>query len=372
MRVSHWRRNATPGRREAQPREPGDLPPASQFNPSWKGWLKLSVSRFVRAVLLAAPVAAIICASPVSAQARSKDQTVGASLRVVDPAASNLAGFTAYTTTSTLPTSKGAKCFGQGTGGSGDSFTLKGATALGLLEDGSKFYSGLRPLSITDHFLDSFGPGLCGIGSSVASGNSYWDLIVNHEESQIGGGQKIHQGDQVLWYLAPSFPAGPELRLQVPSIVPAAGDYPATVDQYDLSTGARSPAQGVSVDFASQPTDSAGHTTIHVNGSSGSVAAVGATRGTDAAIPDKALVCIGTAQTCSAVSNNSIFGSKQADRIATTPQADFVAAGKGNDTIKITAGGVDNVDCGGGKDTVIRRRSDHDDHIHNCEKVIKR
>jgi hypothetical protein len=328
----------------------------------------MSISRFFRAASVALGVVAIFCVAPLSAEAKPKPPTVGVRLRVVDPALVNDFAPIIYTTTTSIPTSKHATCFGAGTGGSGRSLKLKGPTALGLVQDASKVFSFLKP-SVTDHF--DFGPGLCGIGSSVASGSAYWDLIVNHETSQVGGAQRVHDGDEVLWYLAPSYPPGPELQLKVPAVVPSGGDYQATVYQFDPDTGARTPAQGVTVDFASSPTDAQGHTTIHISGSSGTGAGVGATRPSDAAIADAKSVCIGTAGSCGRV--NEIYGSPQDDRVKGTGQSDFIAAGKGDDKVNITGGGPDLVNCGAGKDTVVIQKGDSDDKIRStCEKVVKR
>jgi hypothetical protein len=227
-------------------------------------------------------------------------------------------------------------------------------------------------VSVSDHFLDQFGPALCGVGKSVASGNSFWDLIVNHQESQIGGGQKIRSGDDVLWYLSPSFPAGPELELRLPSIVPAAGAYQATVYQYDAATGDRTPAAGVSVSSAAAPTDASGHTTVTLVGAAGTTQGIGASRDADQAIPDLQRVCIGTAETCPKV-RNQIFGSRKDDQIKGTGKGDAVSAGAGDDRVNLISGGSDAVNCGDGKDTVVRLKSDHDDEIRsNCEKVVKR
>ncbi len=334
----------------------------------------MSVSRFVRVAAVAATLAA--CAAPAIAHGKpsAKGKTVGAQLRVIDPALGGRvsADFTAYTGTSRIGTSRSATCFGAGTGGSGQPFTLDGPTALGLLNDGAKARSSLRPVSVTDYYLDQFGPGLCGVGSSVASGNAYWDLILNHKESQVGGGQRIRGGDEVLWYLSPSFPAGPELQLHLPSIVRSPGAYQATVYQYDAATGKRTPAAGVSVTSAVSPTDAGGHTTVTLAGVDGTTRGIGASRDTDQAIPDARRVCIGSAESCPSV-RNQVFGSRHADEIAGTPKGDVIHAGAGDDRVNIAAGGSDTVDCGAGADRVVTRRGDGDDKIGaSCEKVVRR
>ena len=60
-------------------------------------------------------------------------------------------------------------------------------------------------MSLTDAF--DFGLGVCGIGGFQAQGAGSWYLKQNHAGAQVGGDQlAVKKGDDILWYLAPSFP----------------------------------------------------------------------------------------------------------------------------------------------------------------------
>ena len=109
------------------------------------------------------------------ANPKSKAASVGALLRVIDAASgSPLADFTAYTGTATIPTSKQAKCFRRGDRRRRTRSSSRARRRSACCTT-ARPTLGLAPLSVTDHFLDEFGPGVCGIGSSVASGSAYWD-----------------------------------------------------------------------------------------------------------------------------------------------------------------------------------------------------
>ena len=71
----------------------------------------------------------------------------------------------------------------------------------------------LAPLSVTDAFADQgFGLGVCGIGGFRSKGSSFWYVKRNHVGAQVSGSQlKVRQGDDILWYLTPSYPPPPEL-----------------------------------------------------------------------------------------------------------------------------------------------------------------
>ncbi len=99
-----------------------------------------------------------------------------------------LAEETLSTGTTTVKTSPKATCFGTGTGGSGKSVTLKGATALGLLAQAAKSTGSLRPLLVTDPF--DFGLGLCGVGGAKANGEASWYLKVNHKDARTSAAKR--------------------------------------------------------------------------------------------------------------------------------------------------------------------------------------
>jgi hypothetical protein len=180
-------------------------------------------------------------------------------LRVVGTAGKLLAEDSFGAGTAAVKTSPKATCFGAGTGGSGKSVTIKGATALGTLIQAAKFTASLKPLLITDHF--DFGLGICGVGGSVANKTASWYLKVNHENPELGGEMvKVHAGDEVLWALA-GFPYPNELAVSAPDSVQAGMPFQVRVFSYD-DKGKKKPAAGVTVSGASGPTDSAGRATV--------------------------------------------------------------------------------------------------------------
>ena len=67
---------------------------------------------------------------------------------------------------------------------------MPGATALGAVRDALAGDRDLRPLSITDAFVDDgFGLGVCGIGGFESEGSSFWYLKRNHVGAQVSGSQ---------------------------------------------------------------------------------------------------------------------------------------------------------------------------------------
>jgi hypothetical protein len=187
-----------------------------------------------------------------------------ASLRVVGKGGKILTEQSLKTGTIAIRTSPKATCFGAGTGGSGDSVTVRGATALGLLAQASKATAALRPLLITDAF--DFGLGICGVGGSSVHGKSSWYLKVNHKGQQVSGDAvKLRPGDEVLWDLAPSYPYPNELALQVPDNTTSGTPFTAHVYSYD-EKGKRKPVAGATVTGAAAPTAADGSTTMTVAG----------------------------------------------------------------------------------------------------------
>lgn len=182
-----------------------------------------------------------------------------ADLRVVGSGGKVLAEKSFGTGTASVKTSSKATCFGPGTGGSGKSVTIKGATALGMLIQAAKFMAALKPVLITDYF--DFGLGICGVGGSVATTKVSWYLKVNHENPELGGEMvKVGPGDEVLWALV-GFPYPAELALSAPDTAKAGRPFQVRVFSYD-DKGKKKPASGVTVTGASGPTDAAGHATV--------------------------------------------------------------------------------------------------------------
>jgi hypothetical protein len=161
--------------------------------------------------------------------------------------------------TASIKTSPQATCFGSGTGGSGKTVTVKGATALGMLIQASKFTAALKPLQITDSF--SFGLGLCGIGGFSATEKLSWYLKLNHVNPELGGESvKVKAGDEVLWALA-SFPYPDELALSAPDKAMPGVPFQVRVFSYN-DKGKKKPTAGVAVTGASAPTSADGRTTV--------------------------------------------------------------------------------------------------------------
>lgn len=188
---------------------------------------------------------------------------VSASLRVVGKGGKELTQQTLSAGTTSLKTSPKANCFGTGTGGSGKTVSLKGATALGMLAQAAKSTAALRPLLVTDAF--DFGLGICGIGNSVAGKAVSWYLKVNHKNPELSGELvKVRPGDEVLWALA-GFPYPKELSLSAPFSAHPGQPFEVSVFAYD-DKGKRKPAAGVTVTGASGPTDASGHAMVTLSG----------------------------------------------------------------------------------------------------------
>jgi hypothetical protein len=320
-----------------------------------------------RAALGCAAIALFLGAAEAASAA-----TKAADLRVVTTDGTTLAEFRQYTGTVKIKTDPDAECFGTGTGGSGDRVRVRGATALGAVRDGLASDRDLRPLSVTDEFLDDgFGLGVCGIGGFESAGSSFWYLKRNHVGAQVSGSQlRVHNGDDVLWYLTPTFPAATELALRAPARARPGVPYQVTVRSYE-DDGTRDPVAGASVTGGASPTDAAGHTMV--TSPTEGTDALRATHGSD--IPSNTVkVCVDPdLSQCPNAHGKRIFGSDSGDEIDGTRGGDRIAARGGGDVVDIRSGGPDRVRCGGGRDRVIVKSGDHDDKIgSSCERVIKR
>ncbi|HSJ18400.1 MAG TPA: hypothetical protein VK920_09930 [Solirubrobacterales bacterium] len=308
---------------------------------------------------------AVAISLTVPALAGAKSKTVGAELRVVGPDGQSLAELIQYTGTVRVPTDPDALCFGQGSGGSGARVKLPGSTALGAVQDASATDRDLRPLSLTDAF--DFGLGVCGIGGLQAQGSHSWYLKHNHAGAQLGGDQlAVKKGDEVLWYLAPSFPYPPELRLEVPARAGPGSQVDVEVVAY-ADDGGSSPAAGATISGGESPATADAQGGARVDVGSGDVT-LRATRGAD--IPsNEARVCVAdSASECSA--QQTIAGTVKPDKIKGTKFADKIKARGRNDRVKARGGGPDRVNCGSGKRDVAI--VDPDDTTKACEKVRKK
>lgn len=280
--------------------------------------------------------------------------TVPSDLRVLTTSGKVLADQRQYTTTTRVKTSPKAQCFGQGTGGSGDPARVPGATALGLVSDASQTDGDLRPLSVSDHF--DFGLALCGIGGFVARDNASWYLKLNHKNPQLGGDNvDLDKGDDVLWYLAPSFPYPDEISLVAPVRTEVGGRFTVRVFAYS-DAGKRSKVEGATVTGADLPTDANGETTVRLTRTTTLVAR----HGDD--IPDSAKVCVGAG--CAAAPPLAITGTDRRDVIEGTVGENRVRARGGRDRIVVRGGGSDVVDCGAGRDVALLG---DEDRARHCE-----
>jgi hypothetical protein len=242
--------------------------------------------RFTPFRLAAVCALALVLSLSIAAGASAKG--VSAELRVVGKGGKVLTEQTLSTGTTAIKTSPKANCFGAGTGGSGKSVTVRGATAMGLLAQASKSTGSLRPLLVTDAF--DFGLGICGVGSSKVSGKASWYLKVNHKGATVGGDAvKLKPGDEVLWDLAPSYPYPNELALEAPDSALGGQSFQVTVYSYD-EKGKRKPVSGATVTGASGPTDAAGKATVTLS----APASLVATHGKDIPSPAEQ-VCMGIA-----------------------------------------------------------------------------
>jgi hypothetical protein len=239
-----------------------------------------------------AAACALALALSVSFAAAAVAKGVPAELRVVGKGGKVLTEEDLKTGTTKIKTSPKANCFGAGTGGSGRSVTVKGATAMGLLAQASRTTASLQPLLVTDAF--DFGLGICGVGSSRVSGKASWYLKVNHKGASVGGDSvKLHPGDEVLWDLAPSYPYPNELALEAPERAESGVPFEVRVFSYD-EKGKRKPVAGAKIGGAGGAlTGADGRATVTVAATSPQYATLSATHGKDIPSPTAPVfVCV--------------------------------------------------------------------------------
>lgn len=182
-------------------------------------------------------------------------RVVGKGAKVLDEDSFGVGG------TVSIAASPKATCFGAGTGGSGKKLMLKGGTALGMLVRAAQFTAALKPVLVTDHFVNEFGLGICGIGGAAATKKSSWYLKLNHKAQSVGGEKvKLHAGDEVLWGYG-GYPYPDDLALVAPQQAQANVPFAVRVFAYD-EKGKKTPASGATVSGASGPTDASGHATV--------------------------------------------------------------------------------------------------------------
>lgn len=208
-------------------------------------------------------------------------------MRVVNSAGKTLVDGRFPAATTMVKTSPKATCFGADNRGSGRSVKVSGPTPLGALAAAARKTASLRPLLITDAF--DFGLGLCAIGGFAPRGKEgSWYLKINHKAASAGGDSiKVKRGDEVLWYLATSFPYPEELGLVAPRRARAGTPFRVRVFAYD-EKGRRTPVAGARVNGAAGPTRADGSTTVTLRRPT----VLGARHGED--IPsNRVAVCVG-------------------------------------------------------------------------------
>jgi hypothetical protein len=320
--------------------------------------------------LTALGAACLVCLASALLAGTASAGTTTANLRVVNTAGTTLADQSQVTGDVTIKSDPGANCFGPGNEGSGNNVSVPGPSALGIVKDASDSDFALRPLSVTDAF--SFGLGVCGIGGNTFNygDTAFWYLKVNHVGSQVGGDQyKLSAGDNVLWYLAPTYsPLPTELQLDAPPSARSGEPFTVRVFGYN-DAGQRSPVAGALVTGADQPTGADGSTTLELSQS----LKMQALHGIDIPSNQTVVACVPTTQSpcgfASRKTRHRIVGTNGRDHIRGSKAPDLIRARGGRDRINSRGGFDDVVNCGRGKDTAIVGDSDL---TRRCEKVIRK
>jgi hypothetical protein len=308
---------------------------------------------------LAACVLAVLAAAPASADPVVAKLRVEAGGKALDP------GNRYVNDTVTFDTAKTSTC-----GGSGDSKTLEGPTALGALVQGSDYSRRLRPVEVSDEF--PFGLFVCGIGGYSSSPTQFWGLRVNHAEATVGGDQyRVKPNDEVLWSLIQS-PTGPnsgrELVLVAPDRTVRKGRRIAVrVLAYD-GEGTAEPAAGVAL-TGGAVTDAKGKARLRL-GKAGRWLVRG-TRGTDIpTVPTAFCVWAESKDECDGVALERTVGTDGRDSIDGIRAPEAILGRGGRDSIDARGGGIDTVGCGKGRDSVVA--DEHDRVGGDCEKVTRK
>jgi Ca2+-binding RTX toxin-like protein len=316
---------------------------------------------------------ALVCGLTASFAAPAFAKPVVADLRVLTPTVTLERGASYVNDTASIRTDPNAKCFPGAAGGSGNVVKLPGPTALGIVRFAEEVNARLRPISVDDEF--GFGLGICGFGGYEAQfPNSTWYLKVNHKETTAGGDQvRLHNGDHVLWYLAPNNypnPAPTELELRGPAravpgpvTVTVIGHSCVTDSTTFETTCTAAPADGATVGGVTTGPDGKATLTLAEPG-----ATLIATRGAD--IPSNRLgVCVNAQLSkCAARRGKRIIGTRGRDTIHGTKGPDVIRGRGRDDEIFVGGGAADKVDCGSGEDTV---HAGVNDILRSCEVVIR-
>jgi len=316
-------------------------------------------SRTLRVLTTSAAAGALFLAAPLAAPAKP----AVSELRVEAGGQALAPGHRYVTNTVRLRTDTTPAC-----GGTGKPVTVKGPTAVGLVDHARRVEPALRPYRVSDKF--DFGLLVCGIGEFVGSDTAFWLYKVDHVSPEVGGDQfALDDGDEVLWYFQDTergINTGEELELRAPARARPGEPFTVTAFRYDAA-GKRRRAAGAEIAGGQNvaTTDAKGRATLGA-GDAGTLT-LRATRG-PAIASEPIDVCVNEVLgQCPAVRGERILGRSGADSITGTPGADEVRARGGDDTIDVTGNERDRVLCGAGDDTV---RADRRDRVaRDCETV---
>jgi hypothetical protein len=257
-------------------------------------------------------------------------------------------------------------------GGTGDSYTIDGPSALGLLIQAADFTRALRPVQVSDEF--EFGKFVCGVGGYEGSDTAYWLYKVDHVAAEVGGDQfpidRSH-GEVVWYFVNGTSNSGNELELVLPDQVVQAGKpVEVTVREYDAS-GKASPARGVRLTGADGVRTKKDGTAQVVFEDAGTPFIRGV-RGPDIPTETEHL-CVWekAASECDKWLTGWVVGTDGDDGMRGTDNPERITGRGGDDRIRSRGDGeADSVRCGPGDDVV---RADQLDRVkRSCETVRRR
>jgi hypothetical protein len=322
--------------------------------------MKISASRSTRRLTLSACALAVLTASVPAAEAKP----AAAELRVQGDQRALASGQTYLTDTARITTAtRKPAC-----GGSGETKTVKGPSALSLLIDAAGVSRTLRPLGISDKF--DFGLLVCSIGRSVSSDSAFWLYKVNHAAPEVGADQRrIRPGDEVLWYFSNTKTGrntGDELALDAPARSTSSDSFEVKVTAYDFA-GKRTPAAGAIVRYGRKTVTADENGLARVTTEDGPRMRLRAVRGTDVA-SEIAEVCVADRlRDCPAVALRRSNGTTGADRFRGSRGPEVIRSYGGRDRIGVRGGGRDVVFCGRGVDRILVDANDR--AARDCEFV---
>src|SRR5215207_6317934 len=297
------------------------------------------ISGFRRAAAIAAAVVVFLAlAAPAIARTKWAD------LRVVAHTGRTLAEFRQYTGSTTVRATPKAKCFGPGNQSSHKRYRLDGANALGIVKDGLASDDGLRPLWVSDAFVDDgFGLGICAMGGFETVDFSYWYLALNRVAATAGPDlTPVRNGDRVLWYFTSGNESGfpRELVLRAPASSEPGDPFTVRVVRF-AADGESRPAAGARVTAGGEPV---GRTkadgTLEVSLSD--CARVAATGTKDDVPSNRVRVCVSAkGGECPRHHGKRIYGCPHGDDIKGTRGWDRIKARGGRDVVDLRKGGHD-------------------------------